>query len=75
VFLVRKPRIEHRRRSGVAGILLAPLKAARQPTQNFLSYLQTWRREMIAKGLPLSSEDELRALRDRSPALSRELDE
>ena len=51
------------------------LRAARQPAQNFLSYLQTWRREMIAKGIPFSSEDELRALRDRSPARSLELDE
>jgi prevent-host-death family protein len=51
------------------------LRAAEQPTENFLVYLKSWRREMIAKGLPFSSADELRAMRDRSPARSLELDE
>jgi prevent-host-death family protein len=43
------------------------LKTADQPARDFLSFLPGWRREMIAKGLPFTSGDELRELRDRSP--------
>ncbi len=43
------------------------LKIAGRPQHDFMSFLQGWRREMIAKGLPFASDDELNALRDRSP--------
>lgn len=43
------------------------MKAAGEPKGDFLRFLQGWRREMIAKGVPFVSDDELAAMRDRSP--------
>lgn len=43
------------------------LATAERPQRDFLSFLPGWRREMIAKGLPFASDDELHELRDRSP--------
>ncbi len=43
------------------------MKAAREPRNDFMQFLQSWRREMIAKGLPFSTAEELAAARDRSP--------
>ena len=43
------------------------LSKAKNPSRDFLRFLAGWRREMIAKGLPFLSDDELAALRDRSP--------
>jgi hypothetical protein len=43
------------------------LKTAQDQDRNFLRFLTGWRREVIAKGLPFLSDDELSALRDRSP--------
>lgn len=45
----------------------ASLKAARQPTSDFMRFLQGWRREMIAKNLPFLSRHEIAAMRDRQP--------
>jgi prevent-host-death family protein len=39
----------------------------RASQRNFLRFLQGWRREMIAKGVPFSSAEEFEALRDRTP--------
>jgi prevent-host-death family protein len=39
----------------------------RASQREFLRFLQGWRREMIAKGVPFSSDEELEALRDRAP--------
>jgi hypothetical protein len=44
------------------------LSKAKRPDRDFLRFLAGWRREMIAKGLPFLSGDELAVLRDRSPA-------
>jgi prevent-host-death family protein len=44
------------------------LQSADRQRPDFLSFVQGWRREMIAKGLPFSSEDEIRSMRDRSDA-------
>jgi prevent-host-death family protein len=44
------------------------LKAAGTPRRDFLRFLQGWRREMIAKGLPLATDAEIEAMRDRRPA-------
>lgn len=41
------------------------LEAASAPRQDFLQFLQGWRREMIAKGLPFATDEELSGLRDR----------
>jgi prevent-host-death family protein len=41
--------------------------AGRSARRDFLRFLQGWRREMIAKGVPFPSNDELVALRDRTP--------
>lgn len=43
------------------------LTMAQDPDRDFLRFLRGWRREVIAKGLPFLSDDELVALRDRSP--------
>jgi prevent-host-death family protein len=43
------------------------MKVAREPRRDFMRFLQGWRREMIAKGLPFSADDELATLQDRSP--------
>jgi len=43
------------------------MKAAREPRRDFMRFLQGWRREMIAKGLPFSSDKELAAAQDRRP--------
>ena len=45
----------------------ASMKAGRQSRPDFLRFLQGWRREMIAKGLPFVSRQEIAAMRDRSP--------
>ena len=42
------------------------MKAAREPRRDFIRFLQGWRREMIAKGIPFSSDEELASTRDRS---------
>ena len=42
------------------------MKAAQEPRRDFMHFLQGWRREMIAKGIPFSSDEELTATRDRS---------
>lgn len=42
------------------------LTTAQDRDRNFLRFLTGWRREVIAKGLPFLSDDELSALRDRS---------
>jgi prevent-host-death family protein len=44
------------------------LKAAGAPRRDFLHFLQGWRREMIAKGLPLAAGAEIEAMRDPRPA-------
>ena len=41
------------------------LKAAGAPRRDFMRFLQGWRRELIAKGLPFLSDKELAGLRDR----------
>jgi prevent-host-death family protein len=43
------------------------LAAGQQPRGDFMRFLQGWRREMIAKGLPFASDEDLAAARDRSP--------
>jgi prevent-host-death family protein len=43
------------------------MKAAHGPRRDFMRFLPSWRREMIAKGLPFSSEEELAAAQDRRP--------
>lgn len=43
------------------------MKVARDPRRDFMQFLQGWRREMIAKGLPFASDDELPQARDHSP--------
>ncbi len=48
--------------------------SARRSDRDFLRFLSGWRREMIAKGLPFLSDDELAALRDRSPGRETTLD-
>ena len=40
--------------------------ARRTSPRDFLPFLQGWRREMIAKGVPFSSDQEIEALRDRT---------
>ena len=40
--------------------------ARRTSARDFLHFLQGWRREMIAKGVPFSSDEEIEALRDRT---------
>jgi prevent-host-death family protein len=40
--------------------------ARRTQARDFLRFLQGWRREMIAKGVPFSSDEEIAALRDRT---------
>ena len=40
---------------------------SRTSRREFMRFLQGWRREMIAKGLPFFSDDELESLRDRTP--------
>ncbi len=44
------------------------MKAAGEPRRDFMRFLRGWRREMIAKGIPFASDDELADLRDRSSA-------
>lgn len=44
------------------------MKAAREPRHDFMRFLQGWRREMIAKGLPFASDEEMAGARDRNPA-------
>lgn len=44
------------------------LQAHAQPRRDFMRFLQGWRREMIAKGLPFICDEELGNLRDPSPA-------
>ena len=46
----------------------ARLVAAASPRADFLRFLQGWRREMIAKGIPFADRRELAAMRDRRPA-------
>jgi prevent-host-death family protein len=43
------------------------LTSAQDSDRDFLRFLSGWRRELIAKGLPFLSDDELTAARDRSP--------
>jgi prevent-host-death family protein len=43
------------------------LLEARKPRQNFLQFLQGWRREMIAKGLAFDDTDDVAVGRDRRP--------
>ena len=50
------------------------LAAAEKPDRHFLRFLQGWRREMIAKGLPFVSDDESALLRDRAPGRDTVLD-
>jgi prevent-host-death family protein len=50
----------------------ARLMSAGKGKQNFLSFLDEWRREMIAKGLPFASDDDISGLRSRTPG--REVD-
>jgi prevent-host-death family protein len=49
------------------------LVAARQPDRDFFRFLSGWRREVIAKGLSFLSDEELAALRDRSPGREKTL--
>jgi prevent-host-death family protein len=68
------------RRGKAVAVLLSErqyerLAATRKPDRDFLRFLHGWRREMIAKGLPFLSDDELTALRDRSPGRETKLDE
>jgi len=51
------------------------MKAASAPRRDFLRFLQGWRREMIAKGLPFLSESELADVRDRAPGREFSFDE
>ncbi|MGH8528949.1 MAG: type II toxin-antitoxin system Phd/YefM family antitoxin [Nevskiales bacterium] len=44
------------------------MQTARQPRHDFTHFLQGWRREMIAKGLPFVSREELATARDHTPA-------
>jgi prevent-host-death family protein len=46
------------------------LKAAGAPRRDFLRFLQGWRREMIAKGLPFATDTESDGMRDRRPGRS-----
>lgn len=50
------------------------LAKTKKPERDFLRFLTGWRREVIAKGLPFLSDDELVALRDRSPGRESKLD-
>ena len=43
------------------------LAEAHKPQRQFLRFLAGWRREMIAKGVPFLSDEEIEGLRDRSP--------
>ena len=67
-----------RRGKGVAVLLsereYERLSKAKRPERDFLRFLAGWRREVIAKGLPFLSDDELAALRDRSPGRESTLD-
>jgi prevent-host-death family protein len=67
-----------RRGKGVAVLLsereYERLSQAKTPDRNFVRFLAGWRREVIAKGLPFLSDDELAALRDRSPGRDSALD-
>jgi prevent-host-death family protein len=53
----------------------ARLAGSQRPDRQFLRFLQGWRREMIAKGLPFMASDEWTKLRDRSPGRRTALDE
>jgi len=44
------------------------LAAGQQPRRDFMRFLQGWRREMIAKGLPFAADEEL--VRDRAQGRS-----
>jgi prevent-host-death family protein len=50
------------------------LSAPTKQDRDFLRFLTGWRRESIAKGVPFLSDDELDALRDRSPGRETTLD-
>ena len=50
------------------------LSRTKRPERDFLRFLGGWRREMIAKGLPFLSDDELAAMRDGSPGRDSSLD-
>jgi prevent-host-death family protein len=67
-----------RRGKGVAVLLsereYERLSKAKRPERDFLRFLAGWRREVIAKGLPFLSDDELAGLRDRSPGRDSTLD-
>jgi prevent-host-death family protein len=43
------------------------LAAGQEPRHDFMRFLKGWRREMIAKGLPFASNEELDKARDRAP--------
>jgi prevent-host-death family protein len=43
------------------------MKAAKQPRGDFMHFLHGWRREMIAKGVSFSTDEEISAAKDREP--------
>jgi prevent-host-death family protein len=43
------------------------LAGGNKPARDFMHFLQGWRREMIAKGLPFVSDEEVAATRDKTP--------
>lgn len=46
---------------------------ARRP--DFMQFLEGWRRELIAKGIPFMADDEITALRERAPGRAFSFDE
>jgi prevent-host-death family protein len=50
-------------------------RRGRERRPDFFQFLQGWRREMIAKGIPFMTDEEITAFRDRTPGPATASDE